>query len=151
MNPECLNTPIHGNAHDEGNIEPVHMLVPVGLGDGGVGDVRLLRIVGSVSIGLRSFGHWRGLGREELRLHCHITGSRLMGWHDEDSLCIETPKMIVDESKRKRKSTTDGRCEVDVQVVEKIQQKGTEGIGGIRRGTGGKRKEIHKIRCCLNA
>jgi len=38
--PPSLNQTQKGNANDEEDIEPVDVLVPVGLGHGGVGDVR---------------------------------------------------------------------------------------------------------------
>lgn len=50
--PKSLNTAVHGNADDEVDVQPVDMLIPVRLGDWGVGDVRLFRIIFVVSIWL---------------------------------------------------------------------------------------------------
>jgi hypothetical protein len=48
-------------ANNEGDIQPVDVLVPVGLRNGLLGDVRLLGIVLLVAVRLRRFGHakWR--------------------------------------------------------------------------------------------
>lgn len=45
------NEAIDGNTDNECDVEPVDVLVPVGLGDGLLGDVRFLRIVPLVSVG----------------------------------------------------------------------------------------------------
>lgn len=58
--PEGLDTAIERNSNNESNIEPVDMLVPVGLGYGGIGDVRFPWIVRFVSVWLRRLcqGRW---------------------------------------------------------------------------------------------
>lgn len=43
--PVRCNHPVDWKTNNEGNIEPVDVLVPIGLGDGRLGDVRLLWIV----------------------------------------------------------------------------------------------------------
>lgn len=48
--PYCLHASNKGYADNEDYVEPVDMLVPVGFGDGLVGDVRLLWVVASASI-----------------------------------------------------------------------------------------------------
>lgn len=50
--PVCGDQTVDGNAHDEGDVEPVDVLVPICLGDGLFGDVRLLGVVPLVAIGL---------------------------------------------------------------------------------------------------
>lgn len=50
--PNGLNEAIYGDAHDEGDIEPVDMLVPILLRDGRFGDVRFLGVVLCVSVWL---------------------------------------------------------------------------------------------------
>lgn len=50
--PKSLNATIQRNADDEIDIQPVDMLIPVRLIDGGIGDVRLLGVILGVSIGL---------------------------------------------------------------------------------------------------
>ena len=58
------------------------MFVPVLTGDGQVGDVRLLRVVGLVAVRLRGLGHWRRLRGEILRIDGHHAGSGLVRGHD---------------------------------------------------------------------
>lgn len=55
--PVCGDHPVDGNAHNQGHVQPVDMLVPIGLGDGLLGDVRLLGIIFLVSIGLSGLRH----------------------------------------------------------------------------------------------
>lgn len=63
-------------------IEPVDVLVPVGLGDRCVGDVRLLRVVVGVAVGLAGRSH-RRLLVDELRLDGEVASNSLGGGHDD--------------------------------------------------------------------
>ncbi len=56
------------------------MLVPVGLGNGRVGDVRLLRVVLGVAVGLVGRSH-RRLLLDELRLDGEVARDSLGGGH----------------------------------------------------------------------
>lgn len=59
--PVCSNHAVDWHSHDEGDIKPVDMLVPVGAGDGLLGDVWFLRIVFLVTVWLGDLCHagWR--------------------------------------------------------------------------------------------
>ena len=59
--PKSLNAAVQRNADNEGDIEPVDMLIPVCFGDGSVGDVRLFWIIFCASVWLRRFSHGTGL------------------------------------------------------------------------------------------
>jgi len=50
-NPEGLDAAIEWNAENEGDIEPIYMLVPVCACDGRFSDVWLLRVVFGVAVG----------------------------------------------------------------------------------------------------
>ena len=50
--PNGLYAAIDWDTHDEGDIEPVDMLVPVGFGHGCIGDVRFPGIIISASVWL---------------------------------------------------------------------------------------------------
>ena len=41
--PEGLDAAVHGDTDDEGDVQPVDMLIPVLTGDGGISDMDLLR------------------------------------------------------------------------------------------------------------
>jgi hypothetical protein len=73
----------HGNADDENDIEPVHVLVPVLLCHGSLGDVRLLRVVLCVPDRLLRvrLGGGRGLAGEVGRVDGHHAGGGLVGRH----------------------------------------------------------------------
>jgi hypothetical protein len=43
---------IDGDSDNEGDVKPIDMLVPIGPGDGFIGDVRLLRIITFVAVWL---------------------------------------------------------------------------------------------------
>jgi hypothetical protein len=47
------------NSHDEGDVKPVNMFVPVCFGNGFLGDVRFLWVVSLVTIWLRWLSHAR--------------------------------------------------------------------------------------------
>ena len=49
---------VYGDPDNEGDIEPVDMLVPVGTGNGLFGDMWLLEIVLLVTMWLRWLCHW---------------------------------------------------------------------------------------------
>lgn len=51
-NPKGLDTAVQRNADNEGDVEPIDMLVPIRLGDGGIGNMGLLGIVGLAAVGL---------------------------------------------------------------------------------------------------
>ena len=96
--PPSLDQTHEGNADDEEDIEPVNMLVPVGLGHRGVGDVRpdrglvshqlkaridansLLGVVSLVTIGLVLGSHGRTL-LDEVRIDSHHASGGLVGRH----------------------------------------------------------------------
>lgn len=61
-------------------VKPVDVLVPVGLCDGCIGDVRLLRVVLGVAVGLAGRSH-RRLLVNELRLDGEIARDGLGGRH----------------------------------------------------------------------
>jgi hypothetical protein len=73
----------HGDADDENDIEPVHVLVPVLLCHGSLGDVRLLRVVLCVSDRLLRvwLGGGRRLTRQVSRVDGHHAGGGLVGRH----------------------------------------------------------------------
>ena len=73
----------HGNADDENDIEPVHVLVPVLLCHGSLGDVRLLRVVLCVPDRLLRvlLGGGRGLAGQESRVDGLHAGGGLVGRH----------------------------------------------------------------------
>lgn len=50
--PESLDAAIDRDADDEGDVQPMNVLVPIRLGDGSVGDVRLLWVIFGVSVWL---------------------------------------------------------------------------------------------------
>ena len=50
--PNSLNAAIERNADDESDIEPIDVLMPIGLGDRRVGDMGLLGVVTPASVGL---------------------------------------------------------------------------------------------------
>jgi len=50
--PESLDAAIDGNAHDESDVEPVDMLVPVRSRHRGFGDVRFLGVIFGVPVRL---------------------------------------------------------------------------------------------------
>lgn len=50
--PVCRDHAIDWNSHDEGDVKPVDMLVPIGAGNGLLGDVRFLGIVFLVAVWL---------------------------------------------------------------------------------------------------
>lgn len=79
--PERLHATVQRNADDQGDIQPVDVLVPIRLGDGGVGNVRLFRIILGVSIRLRWLCHRVGLRREVFRLDSQMAGGGLVGGH----------------------------------------------------------------------
>jgi hypothetical protein len=64
-------------------VEPVDVLVPVGLGDGCFGDVWLLRVVLGVAVRLRGARHGRRL-LDVFGVDGHHAGGRLVGGHGED-------------------------------------------------------------------
>jgi len=70
--PVGLNQPIGRYADDEGDIEPVDMLVPVRPGNGLFGDVRLLGIVLLVTIWLCGLCHIRWRLRSVLWWRSHL-------------------------------------------------------------------------------
>lgn len=88
----------HRDADNQGDVEPVDVLVPILLGHGHVGDVRpkrvlvrfstranwgcrsLLGVVVLVTVGFRGLCHGRWL-RHLGRVDCHHAGSRLVGRH----------------------------------------------------------------------
>jgi hypothetical protein len=81
--PVCGDETTHGNADDENDIEPVHVLVPVLLCHGSLGDVRLLRVVLCVPDRLLRvrLGCGGGLARQESRVDgLHASGG-LVGRH----------------------------------------------------------------------
>lgn len=57
--PESLNTAIDGNSHNEENVQPVDMLVPVLASQGRIGDMDLLG-VGSLRAGVYLGRHGEG-------------------------------------------------------------------------------------------
>lgn len=61
-------------------VKPVNVFVPVRLGDGRIGDVRLLRIVLGVAVGLAGRSHGRLLV-DELRLDGEVARHSLRGRH----------------------------------------------------------------------
>ena len=65
----------------EAYVQPVDVLVPVGLCDGRVGDVRLFRVVLGVAVGLAGRSH-RRLLVDELRLDGEVARDSLGGRHD---------------------------------------------------------------------
>jgi len=75
--PDCLDASVEGNSQDEGDVQPVDMLVPVGSRHGRLSDVSLLGVVGFGSVWLRGFGHTGGLGGERLGLGGEVARSRL--------------------------------------------------------------------------
>lgn len=69
--PVGLDAAVERDSDDERHIEPVDVLVPVGLGDGLLGDVRPLGVVFGVAVGLRLAGHGRRSLRGELWWSSH--------------------------------------------------------------------------------
>ena len=67
---------------DRTYVEPVNVLVPVGLGDRCVGDVWLLGVVVGVAVGLAGRSHGRLLV-DELRLDGEVASHSLGGGHDD--------------------------------------------------------------------
>jgi hypothetical protein len=61
-------------------VKPVDVLVPVGLCDGGIGDVRLLRVVFGIAVGLRGARHGRRL-LDIVGVDGHHASGRLVGRH----------------------------------------------------------------------
>ena len=81
LDPKGLDTAIQRDSDNQCDVEPIHMLVPIWLCYGAIGDVRFSRIVGFASIWLWRPCHGRRLWWEKLRLHGHMAGSRLMWRH----------------------------------------------------------------------
>ena len=69
-------------------IEPIDVLVPVLLGDGRVGDVRLLRVILRIPVWLRSAGLSRRL-RHVLGVNGKHAGGRLVRRHLERRSRVE--------------------------------------------------------------
>jgi len=76
--PNGLDEADSGDTEDKDDVEPVDVLVPVLLRDGLVCDVRLLRIVLWIPVGLRLCSLSRGLLRLKLGLDSKHAGSGLM-------------------------------------------------------------------------
>ena len=55
--PPGLDAAVYGNANDEGDIEPVDVLVPIRLGHGRLCDVWLLGVIFRASVGFRGLCH----------------------------------------------------------------------------------------------
>jgi hypothetical protein len=68
--------------HVQTYVEPVDVLVPVGLGDGCFGDVWLLGVVLGVAVGLRGARHGSWL-LDVVGVDGHHAGGRLVGRHTE--------------------------------------------------------------------
>ena len=96
--PPGLDQTQEGNANNQEDVEPVDVLVPVGLGHGGVGDVRpeellisnqltlpididsLLGVISLVTVGLILRSHGRTL-LGEVRVDSHHASGGLVGRH----------------------------------------------------------------------
>ena len=50
--PNGLYTAVEGDTHDQGDIEPIDMFVPVGFGHGCICDVRFPRVISSAPVWL---------------------------------------------------------------------------------------------------
>lgn len=70
------------HVYEQTYVQPVDVLVPVGLGDGRVGDVWLLRVVLWVAVRLRGARHGRRL-LDVVGVDGHHAGGRLVGRHTE--------------------------------------------------------------------
>ena len=58
MHPPSLDQTIKRDANDQRDVQPVHVFVPVGFGDGSIGDMLLLGVVRLASVRFRCLGHW---------------------------------------------------------------------------------------------
>ncbi len=61
-----MDQAIYGNSDNEGDVEPVDMLVPIGTGNRFLSDMWLLWIELLVTIWLRRLCHWRWLLQSSL-------------------------------------------------------------------------------------
>jgi hypothetical protein len=79
--PPGLHAAVEGDADDEGDVEPVDVLVPVRTGHGGFCDMWLLRVVLGVSVGFRGFGGGGWLGGHVFWFDSQVASSWQTGRH----------------------------------------------------------------------
>lgn len=132
--PVGRNTSSQWDADNEVDIQPVDVFVPVRSGHWCLCDVNFLGVIFGISVGLRRFGHGRGLGGSEFGFDGQVASSRLRGRHVEDMRSTDAERKRLVQ--RVKNEDQEKRCRGSPRVRYISRAKRGRGLRYVEVGCG---------------